>query len=98
MTIKHGHIHWFIHEQDQTPLGFARLRNGGALILGGKTGSHLSGHVESYWKKFKEVINLGYMPVEIAIEFKIIHPEWAPPEITSPTEIEWIAKIERNEM
>lgn len=98
MIIEQRQIHWFIHERDQTPLGFARLRNGGALILGGKTGSHLTGHGESYWKKLKEVINLGYMPAETAMELKVIQPSWVPPEIASPTEREWIAKIERNEM
>ena len=98
MKIEKGCIHWFIHHVNLTPLGFIRLRQGGALVIGGKTGSHFTEHGESYWEKFKEIISLGYIPAEIAEEFKLVQPRWSPPEISSPTEREWIEKIKRNEM
>lgn len=98
MNIEKGYVHWFIHEVNKTPLGFIRLSKAGALVIGGKTGTHLTGHGESYWKKLKEIISLGYIPVEIAAELKLLPLDWSPPEISSPTEQEWMEKIKRNEM
>jgi hypothetical protein len=49
-------------------------------------------------EKLKEIIALGYVPVEIAVELKLLQPHWSPPEISSPTEREWMEKIKRNEM
>ena len=98
MKIEHGKIHWFVHERDGTPLGFIRLTKGGAFVIGGKTGSHLTGHGESYWKKITEIVALGYVPVEIAVELGTLPSSWTPPEISSPTDREWAEKIKRNEM
>ena len=98
MNIERGLIHWFIHKVDRTPLGFIRLTNGGAAVLGGKTGSHITGHGVTYRKKLNEIKALGYMPVEIAMELRLVAPTWSPPEIRSPIERDWLEKIERNEM
>ena len=98
MKIEQGQIHWFVHERDQIPLGFIRLTKGGAVVIGGKTGSHLTGHGESYWKKLKEIIALGYVPVEIATELGLLPATWSPPEITNQTDREWVEKIKRKEM
>jgi hypothetical protein len=98
MKIEKGQVHWFVHQRDSTPLGFIRMKDGGALVVGGKTGSHVTGHGESYWKKITEIIALGYVPVETAIELGSLPSSWAPPGISSPTDREWIEKIKRNEM
>jgi len=98
MKIEQGQIHWFVHERDKTCLGFIRTAKGGALVIGGRTGSHFTGHGESYWKKLTEIISMGYIPVETAIELGLHSADWTPPEITSRTDREWIERIERGEM
>jgi hypothetical protein len=98
MKIDEGQIHWFIHELDKTPTGLIRMRNGGALIIGGKTGTHLTGHGESYWAKIKELISHGYVPVEIAMELQLVPADWQQPEIQSKTDREWVEKAKRREL
>jgi len=52
-------------------LRFTRVGSG-ASIEGGKTGSHTTGHGESYWDKFKELIALGYIPVDDALNLNLL--------------------------
>ena len=63
-----GKLYWLVHLESTPPvtLGFVRDKRGGAFIIGGKTGSHATGHGESYWKKLKETIAMGYTPVDVA--------------------------------
>jgi hypothetical protein len=76
------HPYYFIHPQPPiATLVFIRERHGGARILGGRSGSHRTGHGESWWEKFSEVISLGYLPVEIARDRGIISTEWQPPKL-----------------
>lgn len=79
-----GKLYWFVHLQSSPPvtLGFIREKRGGAIIIGGKTGSHLTGHDETYWKKLKEVIAMGYTPVDVARDLRMLPEGWSPPELT----------------
>lgn len=63
------------------PLLFRRISAKGAMVIGGKTGSHRTGHSETYWDKLKEIIKLGYTPVEIAKDVGLLNEDWAPPQL-----------------
>ena len=62
------------------PLRFTRLGTG-ASIQGGRSGSHATGHGESYWAKFKEIVDLGYIPVEDARDLNLLPANWQLPDI-----------------
>ena len=84
MNLKIGNIYWFIHAEDTSiELGIIRISNNGAIVIGGKTGSHLTGHGESYWDKLKEVIAMNYIPVKVGIDLKLISSDWKAPNLTS---------------
>lgn len=53
----------------------------GVFIIGGETGSHYSGHSETWKEKWDEYINQNYMPVSSAIEQGVLNDCWTPPEI-----------------
>jgi hypothetical protein len=74
---------WFVHLGFQPPLPLKIERNNGlgANVIGSKTGSHLTGHGETYWDIIVEVIKLGYIPVDVAREIKQLQEDWVPPEI-----------------
>ena len=97
MNIERDTIYWFIHDISHAPLGLIRTTNGGALVIGGKTGSHFTGHGENYWKKLKELIALGYIPLATAKELSIAPPDWTPPPL-SPSDREFVEKIIRKEI
>ncbi len=92
-----GKLYWFVHSVNNVPLGFIRQRNNGAFIIGGKTGSHCTGHLESYWDKLKEVISLSYIPVDIGKELRLVQESWKPPAIT-PDDQEFIDRIQKGEL
>lgn len=73
---------WFVHLgfEPPLPLKFERTAGLGAQIRGGKTGSHMTGHGETYWDKFAEIIRLGFIPADIAKELGYISIDWAPPD------------------
>ena len=72
---------WLVHVGYEPPLPLQFERTGlGAAITGGKTGSHRTGHGETYWGKFVEVIKLGYIPVEVAKEIGVLGSGWSPPD------------------
>lgn len=80
MNIKIDKLIWFIHARDKTKsLGFIRTSNNGAIIIGGKTGSHKTGHGENYWDKIKEIISLNYLPVDVARDIGILPEDWKEP-------------------
>jgi hypothetical protein len=99
MKIEIGQMEWFIHPNSMpyTTLGFIRTNLGGALVIGGKTGTHFTGHGEFYWNKLKEIISQGYIPVEIAKELKVISPDWTPPSLT-PSEREFVENIREGKL
>jgi hypothetical protein len=77
-----GCLYFFVHPRPPiVALAFVREPSGGARILGGRTGSHHTGHGESWWDKFSEVVRLGYIPVEVARERGIITQDWQPPKL-----------------
>jgi len=74
---------WFVHlnYQPPLPLCYRRLESKNAEVIGGKTGSHITGHSESYWDKLKELIRIGYIPVDIAKDLGLLNSDWTPPKI-----------------
>jgi hypothetical protein len=79
---------WFIHGRDTTiSLAFIRMPNNGAIVIRGKTGSHKTGHGESYWDKMKEIISLSYIPVEVARDLNLLLPDWSEPKLSSEDKI-----------
>ena len=73
---------WFVHPgfEPPLPLKIERTAGLGARIIGGKTGSHLTGHGETYWDKLVEVIKLGFVPVDVAKELGCLSDDWTPPD------------------
>jgi hypothetical protein len=71
---------WLV-DASSTPLGFIRDNRGGAFIVGGATGSHYTGHTESWWDKLCEIGRLGYIPVELAMRRGLISGDWSAPEL-----------------
>lgn len=74
-------LYWFV-DASSTPLGFIRDNRGGAFIVGGATGSHYTGHTESWWDKLCAIGRLGYIPVELAIKRELVSTDWSAPEIS----------------
>jgi hypothetical protein len=76
-------LYWFVHPSTTppTPLGFIRDNRNGALVIGGKTGSHYTGHRDTWWDKFREVVSLGYVPVEQAAAQHLVASDWTPPSL-----------------
>jgi hypothetical protein len=74
---------WMIHPGYSPPLPLLFRRRGriGAEVIGGKTGSHQTGHGEAYWHKLIELFNLGYIPVDVAQELGMIADGWKPPAL-----------------
>jgi len=72
---------WFVHlgYEPPLPLKVEILANHSARVIGGKSGSHMTGHGESYWDKIVEIIRLGFTPVDIAKDLGNISSDWTPP-------------------
>jgi len=80
--IHENEIIWFVHlgYDPPLPLRFKRTSNLGACVTGGKTGSHKTGHGETYWDKLVEIIRLGYLPDSVAKETGQIDNNWTEPD------------------
>ena len=75
-------IYYFIHPRAPiATLAFIRERAGGARILGGRSGSHRTGHGESWWDAFSKIVALGYIPLDVARERGIVATDWQPPTL-----------------
>src|SRR3954447_20132284 len=75
-------VYWLIDpESPLTPVGFVRDGRG-AFVIGGKTGSHLTGHAETWWDKLLLVGSLGYIPLELAMKRRIVPEDWSPPPLS----------------
>jgi len=74
---------WFVHPQynPPLPLRFQRTNGFSAKIIGGRFNDHNTGHIETYWDKFIEIIKLGYIPITVAQESGILSDEWQPPSV-----------------
>lgn len=77
------HEIWFVHLgfEPPLPLKLERTDNLGARVIGGKTGSHLTGHEETYWDKVVEVIQMGFVPVDVAKDIRRLPSDWTAPSI-----------------
>jgi len=73
---------WFVHPGYEPPLPvkIEILPNHAARVTGGKSGSHMTGHRESYWDKIGEIIRLGFVPSEVAKDLGFLNPDWTPPD------------------
>ena len=89
-------VYWFIEpESPLMPLGF--IRDGrGAFVIGGKTGSHLTGHAETWWDKLLLIGSLGYLPVELAMKRGVIPDSWTPPQ-PSEQDAKTLNRIQKEE-
>ncbi len=76
---------WFVHLgfQPPLPLKIERTDRFGANVIGGKTGSHCTGHGETYWSKIVEVINLGFIPADVARDIGQLANDWLPPDLAT---------------
>ena len=81
--IDKGEIIWFVHfgYNPPLPLRFQRMDNFNAEVIGGKYGPRFTSHIETYWSVFSEIIKLGYIPVNVAINLGLLNNEWQPPSI-----------------
>jgi hypothetical protein len=81
--IRENEVIWFVHlgYDPPLPLRLQRTSGFGAEVVGGKTGSHVIGHGETYWDKLTEIIKLGYMPVSVVQELGQLDDNWIPPNI-----------------
>lgn len=83
--IRENETIWFVHlgYDPPLPLRFRRTVNLGAEVIGGKTGTHVTGHGETYWDKLVEVIKLGYVPVSVAQETRQMDASWMEPDASN---------------
>ena len=79
--IEPSRVFWFVDPSTTppTPLRFVRDPDGGALAIGGPTGSHLTGHAELWWDKLTLIASQGYIPAELAIKKRLIPDSWSAP-------------------
>src|SRR3954451_16045400 len=82
--VEPGRLVWFVDPSRTPPtsLGYVRDPDGGAFAIGGPTGSHMTGHAESWWQKLSLIASQGYIPVELAITKRIVSDDWSPPAIS----------------
>lgn len=82
MKPKKLEILWFIKENNpKKALGLLRSQGNGCFIIGGPTGSHLTGHGESWESKWKEYLAKGYIDIGTAKKKGLISLSWAHPKI-----------------
>jgi hypothetical protein len=75
-------VRWLIHKVHGTafPVAFVRAHKGGAYVFGGPSGSHLTGHRESWREKWDLLEKEGYVSLEVAHKLGLIPPDWRPPD------------------
>jgi hypothetical protein len=97
--VEPGLLRWFVDPSTTppTPVGYIRDHSGGALVIGGTTGSHMTGHAETWWDKLVLFAGAGYLPVDVAIPRQIIPENWSPPKL-SRDDAELVRRIERKEI
>jgi hypothetical protein len=79
-----GNLYWFISLKDnkQNAIGFLRGAMGKALIIGGPTGSHMTGHQESWRDFLLKIRSQGYIEESEAKKQGIISDAWQPPSLS----------------
>jgi hypothetical protein len=63
-------------------IGFLRDHDDSCFIIGGPTGSHYTGHGESWQSKWKEYMDDGYIDINSAVKNKILSSDWHSPKIS----------------
>lgn len=76
-----------INQDQETVLGFLRDKFNGCFIIGGSTGSHYTGHGESWKTKWEEYIKEGYIDIDAAIKDKLLASNWLPPKISEKDQV-----------
>lgn len=93
---KKNEIIWLVNKHEKKiTLGFLRDQRGGCLIINGPTGSHYSGHAESWKEKYNYYLREGFIEVEYAKRKKILSHDWKPQRI-KPKDMELIKMILEN--
>jgi hypothetical protein len=97
--VKPGLLCWFVDPSTTPPtsVGYIRDHRGGAFVIGGRTGSHYTGHAESWWDKLVLFASAGYVPADVAIRTEILPKDWAPPQV-SDKDAELVRRIELKEI
>lgn len=76
-------------------VGFLRDHKDDCFIIGGATGSHYSGHAETWQDKWNKYIEQGYITQDVAIKNGIIKDAWRPPSIKQEDK-NTISRIQNN--
>lgn len=81
-------VYWFVHPSTipPTPLGFVRAKGRRALLIRGLTGSHMTGHADTWRDKFRLLISDGYIPIEVAQAQGLVSASWKPPQLDDTDE------------
>ena len=93
---KIGQLIWFIKEESKNKfrsLAFVRTSKGGALIIGGSTGTHFTGHGESWKKKLEMVLTEGFISFDEAQRRGMIQTPLIFPDLTK-SEQEFLEQIQ----
>jgi hypothetical protein len=77
--------------------GFIRTSKGGALVIGGETGTHFTGHGERWDKKWQQLVSRGFITLEDGVRQGVVDQKWAPPELT-PSERDFVDQIGNNQI
>ena len=92
-------LYWFVHPSSvpPTPLGFIRAKGRGTLLIGGLTGSHYTGHKDTWWDKFQLLVADGYIPLEVAQARGLLSRDWEPPALDNTDQV-IVMRIQRGEI
>ena len=82
-TPKINEILWLVKNKNGliSVVGFLRDHHDGVFIIEGETGSHYSGHGETWKNKWDKYITENYIPRNLALEKGLISNDWKPPLI-----------------
>lgn len=82
-------ISWLLKKGgDRTIIvGFLRDQSQGCFIIGGPTGSHYTGHGESWESKWKNYMREGYIDADSAKRNRILSSNWNPPMIKKKDQV-----------
>ena len=97
MTPRINEIFWLIRKVNDSinVVGFLRDHKNGVFVIGGETGSHYSGHSESWEKKWDEYLKQNYITKQLAVEKGLINKDWKSPRISAQDQ-EIVDKISSN--
>ena len=96
MPLVAAQLSWFSHSDPRKfpPVGIIRDHKGGALVIGGPTGSHYTGHGESWEKKETWILGLGYVESWIDTDDGAPPGGWRGPAV-SQVDMDLVNKIRK---